>query len=151
MESTFKGMENKQFQLVGINKFVKWEDDFEKILKESEDELQNKLHLIKNVIDPSKRINYFYSETGMKDGFNHLAGVETNEISNIPDGLMARTLIQSEYAVFVADLGKGGDYARQIWLPQSGYTENYNVFGDLEIFEPGKITCEFWLPVSHNK
>jgi len=43
MESTFKGMENKQFQLVGINKFVKWEDDFEKILKESEDELQNKL------------------------------------------------------------------------------------------------------------
>jgi hypothetical protein len=60
MESIFIGLESKQFQLIGINKFVKWEDNFDKILKESEDELQNKLHLLKSVVDPPKRINYFY-------------------------------------------------------------------------------------------
>jgi predicted transcriptional regulator YdeE len=151
MEPAFKSMENKQFQLIGINRFVKWEDDFDKILKESENEFQKKFHLIKNVVNPEKRINYFYSETGMQDGFNHLLCVEVNNISNMPDGLLLRSLIQSEFAVFVADLGKGGDYARQTWLPQSGYTENYEVFGDLEIYEQGKNLCEFWLPVSLKK
>lgn len=144
-------IEKRQFKLVGINKFVKWGDDFEQIIKTARAELQSYISEINNIVNPSERIQYFYSETGMQDGFNFLQCVEVKDISNIPDGLISRSLIESEYAVFITDEGKGGDYARSTWLPQSEYEENHGVFGDLEVINIDKNTCEFWLPILRKK
>ncbi len=140
-------IEKKQFKLIGVNKFVKWGDDFEQIMKKARAELQSYINEIKNTVNSSERIQYFYSETGMQDGYNYLQCVEVTDVSDVPEGLISRVLIESEYAFFVSDEGEGGDYARSTWLPKSGYKENYGVFGDLEIINIDTNICEFWLPV----
>lgn len=144
-------IEKKQFKLVGVNKSVKWGDDFEQIIKTARTELQNRIDEIENIVNPSERIQYFYSETGMQDGYDYLQCVEVKDISNAPEGLIYRLLIESDYAVFTSDEGKGGDYARNTWLLQSDYEENFGVFGDLEIINIDTNTCEFWLPILRKK
>jgi len=141
------GITNKQFKLVGVNTFVKWGDDFDKVITEAEKELQRRIGDIKNQADPSKRIKYFYSETGMQEGFHYLECVEVTDGGSVPDGLLLRVLIPSDFAVFTAKPGAGGDYARNTWLKQSGYKENFDVFGDLEITNTENGLCEFWLPI----
>lgn len=143
-------IENRQFNLVGICRFYKWGDDLDSIVKESEAELQSRIGEIKYAVNPAERIKYFYSESGMNDGFYYLECVEVTDINDLPDGLSARTLARSDFAIFCAAPGTGGEYARNTWLPQSGYRENFELFGDLEITNIETGTCEFWLPVIKN-
>jgi len=140
-------MENKQFKLIGVNKIYKWGDNFGNLIKEAEAELRSRVGEIPNAVNPSERIKCFYSETEMKDGYNYLECVEVADISVVPEGLTGRTLAQSDFAVFQAKEGTGGEYARHTWLPQSEYKENFNVFGDLEIKNLEDGSNEFWLPV----
>lgn len=140
-------IEKKQFQLVGVNRFVRWDEDFGEVIQDSKEKLRSKVDSVRHKANTSESIKYFYSETGMQEGCNYLECVEVTDICDIPEGFTSRSLVLSDYAVFVADEGKGGEYARNTWLPQSGYTENFDVFGDLEIMDSDNGTCEFWLPV----
>lgn len=144
-------IEKKHFNLIGINKSIKWGDDFEKIVNVTKTEFENQINEIENVLNPSERIKYFYSEDGMQEGFNYMQCVEVKDFSNIPKDFTIKSLIESEFAVFATEEGEGGDYARSTWLPQSDYEENFAVCGDLEINNIDTNTCEFWLPIIRKK
>ena len=150
MEQSPKIVE-RQFTLIGVLKHASWEDDLLPIIQASKEELSKRMPEIKNRKYANVSIKYFFSETGAQDGYDYLEAVEVEEKTLIPDGLTMRVLQNSLYAVFNEsddEAGTIGKYARKTWLPQSGYHENYDVFGDLELSRPRESSHEFWLPIT---
>lgn len=144
-------IERKSFLIAGINKFAKWDDDFEKIVERTQEEFETRLCEVKNIIASEARIKYFYSETGSEEGFDYLECVEITDPSKLPQGFTCKDLKMSEYAVFIEKNGKEGtvaQYARNTWLPQSQYEETFTICGDLEIHNPSdRINHEIWIPI----
>jgi predicted transcriptional regulator YdeE len=142
----------KGLVLVGIDRFVKWSDNFDEVIVSSKKELSERIIEIKNIVNQDIRIKYFYSETGMQDGFNYMECVEiVDDNTFVPEGFTIKKLVNTQYAVFVGKQGPEiGKYARKSWLPQSGFKENFAIMGDLEFKNENEEDAEFWLPIVKN-
>jgi AraC family transcriptional regulator len=104
----------------------------------------------------------FYSESFSKSGlFYYLAGVPVSSFGEIPMPMVAKTLPESEYAVFTHKGALAGEsntirdtyaYAYGTWLPGSEYENPYGY--DFELYgerftgnQDAGSEIDVWIPI----
>lgn len=82
---------------------------------------------IRNLAPKAEAYGICMNVPGAQPGeFEYVAGLEVTKVDDMPEGMVAREVPASKYAMFthvgsLAELKATYDYIYQTWLPQSGY------------------------------
>ena len=101
-----------------------------------------------------------YQEEGDSVGFSYICAVEVSDLNSVPEGMTARVIPESMYAVFKHDgdassLPKTLKYIWASWLPKSNY--DYVEKPDFELYTPtrkndlSEKALFLYIPVSEKK
>ncbi len=149
----------REFKLVGIEGEVSFDGNFELTLNSLQESFFNKLDSITNKINPTTYIaHWFYrSREGNQEPLcYYFASVEVSSYEDIPEGLILKTIPESNYAVFDekrrGEIAGPNGYAYKIWLPTSGRELNEAIPGDFEIYSDSHnigpdTECEIYIPI----
>lgn len=149
----------KSFILVGLEDEVDFNGNFVNTITSLQESLFAKLDSIKNSVNSDCYIAYWYykSKEGMEEPVCcYFAGLETSDLENIPEGLLSKSIPESNYAVFDekrrGEVAGPNGYAYRIWLPASGRELNEAIPGDFEMY-PDRYNigpdcpCKIYIPV----
>ena len=139
----------KKFLLVGVLRFVRHDEDLERIKKLSGVTLISRLPEIEFCADQNKRIRYIWNDSVNSEGYNYFECVEVLYRGKMPEGFVVLEFPESDYAVFDALPGEGGEYARHFWLPKSDYIENFEICGEFEMSDTLGGKTKYLIPVCH--
>jgi len=147
----------KRFSLIGAEDKIDFNADFSPALQVLYRRVTDQLEGMRALAQPVRMIGYWYYPTpGNFDDVRYFAGVEA-DAAHVPEGLAAKTLPESLYAVFAEERrgmagGPGG--AGYKWLNQSKeYTHNVAIPGDLEVYSnltdtASDCAAEIYIPIT---
>jgi AraC family transcriptional regulator len=103
----------------------------------------NRLDEIKNNINPHIQLGFFdfSSKPNSKNTFSYIACAEVENLNNIPQGMLGKTIWANKYAVFyhpdmIEPIGKTYEYIYGTWLPNSDY--EHGKAADFEMYKKSK-------------
>ncbi|MCL2106006.1 MAG: GyrI-like domain-containing protein [Oscillospiraceae bacterium] len=129
---------SKRFTLVGAESKIDFSSDFGSALEALYQKVKDRLSGMQGLAQPARMVGYWYCPTpGSYDDIHYFAGVEA-DTDYVPEGLAAKKLTESLYAVFVeqerGQIG-GPEGAGYKWLNTSKeYMYNEAIPGDLEAY-----------------
>lgn len=147
------------FMLAGIEEEVDFNGNFVKTITSLQKRLFNKLHSIKNAVNPDSFIAYWYYKSA--EGCEvpaccYLAAVEVSSLEDIPERLTVKVIPDSNFAVFNekrrGEVAGPNGYAYRIWLPTTDRELNEDIPGDFEIYSDRRnigpdSPCRIYIPV----
>jgi len=117
--------------------------------------LTSRLGEIEGRSHPDRYVGYWQQVAGERDcgGRMYLAAAEVSTVTNLPEGMVAKALPESEYAIWYIKNGEEGSVNPWVWLSRSEYAFHWDppmgMVGDLEMFwlDAATDTHEFWVPI----
>ncbi len=148
-------IETKKLTLVGLERHMNVEEGFGDEMGELVRDLTSRLGEIEGRDHPDRRVGYWQQVAGERclAGRMYLAAAEVSTVGSLPEGMVAKALPESEYALWDIKNGEEGSVNPWAWLSRSEYEFHWNpamaLVGDLEMFwlEPAIDTHEFWVPI----
>ena len=150
----------KAFRIVGIERYT---GTGRSAIQEAWRELDRRAAEVQHQRSPEVRCGFedysrdFKITPGEFPKFYYLAGVEVEELRDIPADMVGREVPAANYAVFthrgpmtgVAELFR---YVYDVWLPSSGYTLDPGVQADFEryterVTDPANISSTIYVPI----
>jgi AraC family transcriptional regulator len=150
----------KAFRIVGVERYT---GTGRAAIHEAWQELGRRAGEIRHQRSPKVRYGFedysrdFKITPGEFPKFYYLAGVEVDELRDIPAGMMGKEVPEANYAVFthhgpmegVAQLFR---YVYDVWLPASGYVIDPRVQADFErytqrVTDPASMSSAIYIPI----
>ena len=155
-ESDPDRIETKKLILVGLERHMNVKEGFMDQMRELTEDLFSRLDEIEGRSHPDRYVGYWQQVAGERclAGRMYLAAAEVSSVQNLPDGMVAKALPESEYAIWDMKNGEEGSVNPWAWLGRSEYGLNWDtrmaMVGDLEMFrlDPAIDTHEFWVPIA---
>lgn len=152
-------IERKKLTLVGLERHMNVEEGFLDEMHELVQSLSSRLHEIEGRDHPDRYVGYWQQVAGERclAGRMYLAAAEVSTVRNLPDGMVAKALPESEYAIWHIKNGEEGSVNPWAWLSRSEYEFHWDpgmaMVGDLEMFwlDPALDTHEFWVPIVRSR
>ena len=149
-------IETKKLILVGLERHMNVKDGFMDQMRELKKGLFSRLDEIEGRDHPDRYVGYWQQVAGERGcgGRMYLAAAEVGAVRNLPQGMVAKALPESEYAIWDMKNGEEGSVDAWAWLRRSDYGLNWDpsmaMVGDFEMFwlDPAIDTHEFWVPIS---
>ena len=150
---------SKRFAFVGIEGKIDAGSDFSPALEALYRKVREQLSGMRGLAQPARMAGYWYYAAGSVDDVRYFAGVEA-DAACVPEGLAAKTLPESLYAVFAEEkrgLAGGPEGAGYKWLGASrAYTYNEAIPGDLEVYRNLTDTApdceaEIYIPIKEKE
>jgi predicted transcriptional regulator YdeE len=148
-------IERKKLILVGLERHMNVEEGFLDEMRELVRDLTARLGEIEGRTHPDRYVGYWQQVAGERclAGRMYLAAAEVDTVRNLPEGMVAKALPESEYAIWYVKNGQEGSVDAWAWLRRSEYGFHWDppmaMVGDLEMFwlDASIDTHEFWVPV----
>jgi len=149
-------IETKKLTLVGLERHMDVKAGFMDPMRELKEGLFSRLDEIEGRAHPDRYVGYWQQVAGERDcgGRMYIAAAEVSTVRNLPDGMVAKALPESEYAIWDMKNGEEGSVNPWAWLRRSGHGFNWNpsmgLAGDMEMFrlDPAADMHEFWVPIA---
>ncbi len=121
-------------------------------------EFMQRMAEIKHVAAPDKayQVCVFEDANPEKEAYTFIAGLEVSDMTDLPDGMLAHTVPQAEYAVFehlgtMDKMHQTYEYIFGVWLPENGYVmaeaDSLEIYDQrFKVNEPDSV-FEIWVPV----
>ena len=148
-------IETKKLTLVGVERHMNVKEGFLDEMHELVQDLTSRLGEIEGRDHPDRYVGYWQQVAGQHDcgGRMYLAAAEVSTVTSLPDGMVAKALPESQYAIWDMKNGEEGSVNPWAWLRRSDYVFHWDprmaMVGDLEMFwlDAAIDTHEFWVPV----
>ena len=155
VETDPDGIETKKLTLVGLESHMDVKKGFMDEMDELVQNLISRLGEIEGRAHPDRYVGYWQQVAGEHDcgGRMYLAAAEVSAVRNLPEGMVAKALPESEYAIWYIKNGEEGSVNPWAWLRRSEYGFHWDpamaMVGDLEMFwlDAAIDTHEFWVPI----
>ena len=149
-------IETKKLILVGLESHMDVKAGFMDQMDELVQNLTSRLGEIEGRDHPDRYVGYWQQVAGERDcgGRMYLAAAEVSAVRDLPEGMVAKALPESEFAIWYIKNGEEGSVNPWSWLSRSEYEFNWDpamgMVGDLEMFwlDPAVDTHEFWVPIA---
>jgi AraC family transcriptional regulator len=159
--SLIPAFDNREFKLLGIEEEIDFSKDFVKTIISLQEKLFIRLSQIKGIIAVDRYIAYWYYKwndgiANQEPSIYYFAAVELNQYPKDTNGLTAKVLPKSNYAVFNemrrGEVGGPEGYAYKVWLPSSSKELNEAIPGDLEVYSNindigPNSNCNIYIPI----
>lgn len=152
----------KKFLLAGFESIMDFDKGFEEEMKWIQSELKRRIDGIGGKTLPMRLIGFWQPyqafittpEPASTSKAKYFFGVEVTSIDNIPSDFIVKSIRESEYAVCREERRGTAPKAEMYAIP--GYTVNYEIGGDFEIFDDfGHLgendPCDLLVPIKHEK
>jgi len=148
-------IERKKLTLVGLERHMNVEEGFLDQMDELVQDLTSRLGEIEGRDHPDRYVGYWQQIAGERclAGRMYLAAAEVSTVRNLPEGMVAKALLESEYALWYIKNGEEGSVNPWAWLSRSEYEFHWDpkmvMVGDLGMFwlDAAIDTHEFWVPI----
>ena len=154
VETDPEKIETKKLTLVGLERYMNIEEGFLDEMRELTRDLSSRLDEIEGRAHAGRYVGYWQMIPGArKCDRMYLAAAEVGRVENLPDGMVAKALPESDYAIWYIKNGKEGSVNPWSWLSRSEHEFHWDpamgMVGDLEMFwlDPAVDTHEFWVPI----
>jgi predicted transcriptional regulator YdeE len=155
VETDPERIETKKLTLVGLERHMNEKEGFGEGLRKLKQELLSRLEEIEGRDHPDRYVGYWQQIAGERDcgGRLYLAAAEVSTVRNLPEGMVAKALPESEYAIWYIKNGEEGSVNPWAWLSRSEYEFRWDpslaMVGDFEMFwlDAAIDTHEFWVPI----
>lgn len=131
---------NDEFKIIGLSCTTTSTENNEKaIIPALWDKFIPRIGEIKNFVSSTRTLGLCEIIENSDDSFTYVCCKEVKNFDFIPEGMIAKVVPSSRYAVFthkgnVENLGETYDYIYGSWLPKSGYEIN-GVKHDFELYD----------------
>ena len=150
-------IETKRLKLVGVEMYITLEEDFGYKIEAMRAEIKNRLAEIQNRVN-NKHVGFWQWQLMLEEGYNlhrnYFCGVEVNDFTDIPYGMIIKNLPESKFVIFDEKNGEEGTVTEKNgfyinWLPKSDFNFSTKISGDFEVydFDERIENHEVWIPV----
>ena len=145
-------LERKKLVLVGLERYMNVDEGFVDRLGRLKGDLIARLAEIEAKTHPERFVGCWQAIPGArKCDRMYLAAAEVDAVVNLPDGMVAKALPESLYAIWNEGNGEEGTVSPAYfsWLAATDYEFNTAMVCDFEVYQldPDAEEHEVWVPV----